>query len=69
MNEYRQAKDLIDLGRISQGNRRLDVAIALRSRLIISYAKTDTEAATLEDSGPVYRRSVAGKTMQKVGMG
>ncbi|MCA9460555.1 MAG: FliI/YscN family ATPase [Nitrospirales bacterium] len=51
MNEYRQAKDLIDLGAYQSGsNRRLDVAIALREQINYFLRQDRHEAATLEDS-------------------
>ncbi len=51
MNEYRQAKDLIDLGAYQSGsNGRLDVAIELKGAINRFLRQDRNEQATLEDS-------------------
>lgn len=51
MNEYRQAKDLIDLGAYQSGsNRRLDVAIELKEPINQFLRQDRNEQATLEES-------------------
>jgi len=51
MNEYRQAKDLIDLGAYQIGsNRRLDVAIEMKEHINRFLRQDRNEHATLDDS-------------------